>query len=408
MSGIGLDDSFIIIGSYTRTQGYDVLKRIEMTMKEISLSIFITTFTSTLAFTLGCFSDIPAVRWLCIYAAPSVVIDFVFQITFFISLVVLDERRIEAGRMDCCSCIHVSENQVEVESSEQAQSPVMQKAQGKHWADRFMGWYANKLLNPAVQGCILVAYTGVLAGSIYATTTLTQHFDVNDMVPHDSYMRGYYNSLSSYATARTGLPSYAFFRDVDQSDPLVQEQMIQFVNDLAEHGAIAKQPTECWLIDFLKYADETGLSSQSSLNFSEKVEKFLREPLYDDIYDDHIVRDSKTGEVITSRCEVYVNVDLADAQGGIEGLELLREISSSQSINEGLDGGDWKFFTYQDTYNLWEFYSTVLEELTFSTFIGIVSVSLVAFFLIPHWTAVLFITPMIVSLYTGMLGKLLV
>lgn len=379
-----------------------------MTMKEISLSIFITTFTSTLAFTLGCFSDIPAVRWLCIYAAPSVVIDFLFQITFFISLIVLDERRIEAKRMDCCSCIHVSENRDELESSEQTPPPIMQKEQEKHWADRFMGWYAKKLLIPAVQGCVMITYAGVLAGSIYAATTLTQHFDVNDMVPHDSYMRGYYNSLSSYATARTGLPSYAFFRDVDQSDPLVQEQMIQFVNDLAEQGAIAGEPKEFWLTAFLNYADETGLSSQSSLTFTEKVELFLRQPLYDDIYDDHIVIDVKTGEIITSRCEVYVNVDLADAQGGIEGLELLREISSSQIINEGLEGGDWKFFTYQDTYNLWEFYSTVLEELTLSTFIGIASVSLVAFFLIPHWTAVLFITPMIISLYTGMLGKFVI
>ena len=378
-------------------------------MKEISLSIFITTFTSTLAFTLGCFSDIPAVRWLCIYAAPSVAIDFVFQITFFIALIVLDERRIQDGRMDCCTCVHVKniengEDEEKAAKSEQA-PPTWQPVHEKHWADRFMGWYADKLLHPTVQIFVLVFYVALLAGSIYATTTLTQYFDLNDMVPHDSYMRGYYTSLKSFAKERTGLPSYAFFRDIDHSDAFVQQQMIQFVDDLAANGAIAARPANFWLRDFLEFANETETTSQSNLTFNDQVEAFLQQPLYNDIYGDHIVRDVKTGNIVNSRCEVYVDVDLADAKGGIEALHLLRQVASAQPINEGLHGGDWKFFTYQDMYNLWEFYSTVVAELSFSTVIGIASVSLVALFLIPHWTAVLFITPMIVSLYTGMLGK---
>jgi len=417
-TGIGLDDSFIIIGSYTRTQGQDTLQRIRFTMRDIGLSIFITSFTSTLAFTMGCFSDIPAVQWLCLYAVPSVVIDFVYQITFFVALLVLDERRIQNRRMDCCVCIQVTTDEDNNDNDKSAtestvksgqtleQTPIMIQLtpdSERHWADQFMSWYADILLRPTVQMCVLVAYTGLLIGSIYAASTLTQYFDLNDMVPHDSYMRGYYDSLETFAPRRNGISSYAFFRNVDQADPEVQQQMLEFVDDLAENGAIAGRPVNFWLRDFLEYSNTTELSA--NLTFAEQIESFLQVPLYNDIYDDHIIRNPQTGEVIRSRVKIYVDVDLAEASDGIATLELLRDVASEQSINENVDRGAYKFFTYQDMYNLWEFYTTVVEELRLSTFIGIVSVSLVGLVLIPHWTAVLFITPMIISLYVCMLGK---
>ena len=411
-AGIGLDDAFIIIGSYIRIQETDTLKRIEMTMKDIGLSICITTLTSAVAFALGCFSSIPSVRWLCFYACPSVIIDFIYQITFFVALLVLDERRVQSRRMDCCVCVQVGEKDEEdgLEDGQEAEdtkdTPPLVTVED-HWTDRFMGWYADKLLQPKAQTIVLLAFFALLATSTYYTTQLTQYFDLNDMVPHDSYLRGYHNSLSRYAQARTGLASYAFFRGLNHSDPGVQHQMFEFVDELTVSGSIESSPVNFWLRDFLEFTNGTESNTAiSNLTFNEKVDAFLKVPLYNKLYDDHIVLDSKTGDIIDSRCEIYIVADLGDAKAGVEALDNLRQVSSSQPINEGLSGSEWKMFTYQDMYNLWEFYSRVISELSLTTILGVVAVCVVGLLLIPHWTAVLFVTPLIICLYVDMLGKL--
>lgn len=72
MFGIGLDDAFILYGSYNRTDPRkDPVKRIEETIDDVGLSISLTTLTSTLAFFMGVFSGIPAVSWVCWYGTLS-------------------------------------------------------------------------------------------------------------------------------------------------------------------------------------------------------------------------------------------------------------------------------------------------------------------------------------------------
>ena len=52
------------------------------------------------------------------------------------------------------------------------------------------------------------------------------------------------------------------------------------------------------------------------------------------------------------------------------------------------------------------FYNTVVPELIFSAIMGVIAVTLIAYFFIPHWTAALFVFPFITVLYFNMLGFL--
>jgi Niemann-Pick C1 protein len=82
---VGLDDTFIITGAYFRTDHEkEPVERIREAMQEIGFSISVTTMTTVVAFILGCISSIPAIRWLNFYAIPTILMDFVFQLTFFI------------------------------------------------------------------------------------------------------------------------------------------------------------------------------------------------------------------------------------------------------------------------------------------------------------------------------------
>ncbi len=103
--GIGIDDAFIITGSYSRTDtSISSVDRILITVKDCGLSIFVTTVTTSLAFCLCLMSKIPAVRDFSMYATLSVMVDFLFQITFFISLIKVNDERIEHRRYDCIPC----------------------------------------------------------------------------------------------------------------------------------------------------------------------------------------------------------------------------------------------------------------------------------------------------------------
>lgn len=107
--GIGLDDVFVITGSYARLHSIDdPVERIKETINDVGVSITVTTITSTLAFALGCLSSSPAVIWLCLYACHTIVLVLLYQVTFFVACIVLDEQRMKQNRRDCCFCVSVN------------------------------------------------------------------------------------------------------------------------------------------------------------------------------------------------------------------------------------------------------------------------------------------------------------
>ena len=127
MFGIGLDDSFIIAGAYDRTDSRkDCVDRIHETFEDVGVSITLTSITSATAFALGCISSIPAVYWLCLYAFPTILIDFIYQVTFFVALIAIDERRVRENRRDCCFWCTVAT--LDEETSPQIEAPPVKVA----------------------------------------------------------------------------------------------------------------------------------------------------------------------------------------------------------------------------------------------------------------------------------------
>merc|ERR1712150_468294 len=57
-----------------------------------------------------------------------------------------------------------------------------------------------------------------------------------------------------------------------------------------------------------------------------------------------------------------------------------------------------------EDYYIWEFYRVCPYELTITTILGTVTVSILALVLIPHWSAIFFVGPMVAVLYIDLLG----
>jgi Niemann-Pick C1 protein len=294
------------------------------------------------------------------------------------------------------SCTDTGEDEEEGRESQEGPS----ERSGGHPAERFMGWYAERLLRPWFKVTVVFVFTTLFCACAHSASQLSQQFRLTDVIPDDSYLVGFVDALYDYS-ARSSAAPFVYFRNVDQSNERVQEQMEKYINDLVTIDAIADQPIFFWLRDFKVFLNESE-DSLAQLDFNGQVDSFLSNSVYGDLYRDNIVRD-EAGTITASRCVINMdNVDIEDANLLINALLDQRKVGKAQGINQGRK--DWAFFTYDPLYNIWEFYSASAQELMLTTIVGVVAVTGVAFILMPHWTASLFVLPLMCVLYVDLLG----
>jgi predicted RND superfamily exporter protein len=417
--GIGLDDAFIIMGSFSRTdskKGH--VDRISDTIDDVGVSITLTTITSSLAFGIAsCISSIPAVYWLCLYAFPAVIVVYFYQITFFVACIVLDEQRIQERRRDVCTWISVgreddSNNEViqdatedkapvgakEDSNDEVLQNDIEEKGHAGDAVDRFMVRYAEFLLRPWVKLFVVIAFAVLGALCAVSASKLRQEFEITDVLPGDSYLVEFLERRDDYSSTNqidTGL----YFRNVNQSDPSILQQMKEYVNDLVAMEAISAGPDFFWPDDLKRFVNFT---QKQNLSFNEQMEMFLGVDLINKVYGDDIVLDS-SGSISASRSFLSMDkVDLEDVNSQIDVFEELRRVSKGQPINGGKS--ERAFFTYSWRDPQWEFYASSVHQLIISAITGVICVTAITFLMIPHWTAAPIVLPMMCILYVDLLG----
>jgi len=416
MFGIGLDDTFILSGAFQRLdKKNDVLLRIDETMKEVGLSIFLTSLTSIVAFSLGCISSVPAVRWLCQYAIPTLLFNFLFQITFVVALMVMDEKRIEDQRKDCLICFRVvvdSKSSASDPSQEEEDELVSLEKNKESAIDRFMVWLGNFLMKPLVKALVIILFLGFSVGMAYSASLLDVSFKFVDVLPNPSYVRDFFDVyLVLNRGSEKGVRPYIHFRDVDQSDEFIQEQMETYVEEMTQTEQLLEPPPLFWLRDYKIFVGNSTFTDAGSISFSERLDIFLAEPRYK-VYNNDIVRNTDNGDIVSSRVQFRMSgVDNNDANSQIKALLDQRTVSLAQPINQkGSDGSKsndrWAFFTFHDQYYIWQFYANASYELILTAITGIIAVSTIGTIFIPHWSAFFFIAPVISMLYVDLLGFL--
>lgn len=405
--GVGLDDTFIIMGAYLRTDDtLDPVERVRVTMQEVGPSITATTVTTSTAFLLGLLSSVPAIIWLCLYAFPTIAIVFMYQITLFVGFLVLDERRIRAKRKDCC-CTCCPDSAALMGAGNDHDDPLdtgnsSTESREKHIADKVMASYSKLLMLPVVKIAVVIVFAAFFVLCTFQTTLLTQEFDVKKLLPEGSYATATLIAMDDYQEKT--FPVQITFRDVDQSDPVIQKQMIDFVQDLAAMPAFGEEPPFCWVRDFQELKESEEYSLLTDLSFNEQVAFALSQPEIKEVYGGDIVLD-EDGNIKSSRCTILVTNTYVDfVQPTIELLLDQREVTNEQPINQGRKRE--AFFAFSELYLLWEFYSIAVDELISTTISSVLAVNVIAFIFVPHWSAVLILIPTISVIFIDMMGVL--
>uniref|UniRef100_A0A803MXB2 SSD domain-containing protein n=1 Tax=Chenopodium quinoa TaxID=63459 RepID=A0A803MXB2_CHEQI len=102
---VGVDNMCILVNAVKRQpQDLPLEGRISNALVEVGPSISQASLSEVLAFAVGTFIPMPAVRVFSMFAALAVLLDFLLQVTAFVALIVFDFKRTEKHRVDCFPC----------------------------------------------------------------------------------------------------------------------------------------------------------------------------------------------------------------------------------------------------------------------------------------------------------------
>ncbi|KAI5940186.1 NPC intracellular cholesterol transporter 1 [Manis javanica] len=183
---VGVDNIFILVQTYQRDerlQEETLDQQLGRVLGEVAPSIFLSSFSETIAFFLGALSMMPAVRTFSLFAGMAVFIDFLLQISCFVSLLGLDIKRQEKNRLDILCCIKGSEDEASVQASE---SCLFQF---------FKNSFSPFLLKDWMRPIVIAVFVGVLSFSIAVLNKVEIGLDQSLSMPHDSYVMHYFKSL---------------------------------------------------------------------------------------------------------------------------------------------------------------------------------------------------------------------
>nr|XP_009934233.1 PREDICTED: Niemann-Pick C1 protein [Opisthocomus hoazin] len=212
---IGVDNIFIIVQTLQRDerrQGETLDKQIGRVLGDVAPSMFLSSLSETVAFFLGTLSTMPAVRTFSLFAGMAVLIDFILQVTCFVSLLGLDIKRQERNRLDILCCIKSNEEMSGVQRSESILFLF------------FKNLYSPYLLKDWMRPIVIAVFVGVLSFSAAVMRNVEIGLDQSLSMPDDSYVMDYFSQLGKYLHA--GPPVYFVLEEGHNYTSLEGQNMV--------------------------------------------------------------------------------------------------------------------------------------------------------------------------------------
>ncbi|KAM5439777.1 niemann-Pick type C-related protein 1 [Microsporum ferrugineum] len=219
---VGVDNIFLIVHEFERVNlshpDDEIDERIARALGRIGPSILLSATTETIAFALGVFVGMPAVKNFAAYAAGAVLINALLQVTMFVSILALNQKRVESLRVDCVPCIAIrkaASTGIAGEDRPDISESLLQRFIRKV--------YATRLLGKNVKIGVVVVFLGLFTAGLGLIPMVKLGLDQRIAIPNGSYLIPYFNDLSEYLSV--GPPVYFVTRDVNITTREHQQQI---------------------------------------------------------------------------------------------------------------------------------------------------------------------------------------
>lgn len=194
---VGVDNIFILVQTHQRERrkpNETVAEHIGRTLGQVGPSMLLTSVSESCCFFLGGLSDMPAVRAFALYAGMALLLDFLLQITCFVSLLSLDTIRQAGNRFDICCFVRGSKKDNQIENQD-----------GLLYTF-FKSIYVPFLMSKFSRVLVMIIFYGWLCSSIAVLPHIEVGLDQELSMPEDSFVLKYFQFLNSYLCI--GPPTY--------------------------------------------------------------------------------------------------------------------------------------------------------------------------------------------------------
>jgi Niemann-Pick C1 protein len=398
---VGVDNIFLIVHEFNRVniaRPDDVVEiRVAKALGRMGPSILFSAITETVSFALGAFVGMPAVRNFAIYAAGAVFINAILQVTMFVSVLTLNQIRVEDARADCFPCIQVKAARVHLNGNGHLGGRMNEAPEESMLQQFIRKRYAPALLGKKAKAVIVMVFLGLFAAGVALLPEIKLGLDQRVAIPDDSYLIPYFNDL--YAYLDVGPPVYFVTREVNATQRKEQRKIcarfttceqMSLPNILEQERkrsdvSYIVSPTASWIDDFFLWLNpdldsccvenrETCFANRNPAwnitlsgmpegdEFIHYLQKFVNSPTDDDCplggqasYKTAVVIDAEKETIPASHFRT-AHKPLRSQDDFIEAYASARRIASDISEKTGLD-----VFPYSIFYIFFDQYASIVS-----------------------------------------------
>jgi Niemann-Pick C1 protein len=252
---VGVDNIFLIVHEFSRMNSRfsdeAIEHRVGRALGRMGPSILLSAVSETVAFSLGALVGMPAVRNFAVYAAGAVIFDAMLQCTMFVAALALDQKRVEANRVDCFPLIRAPGR-----TDYQTESRLTRGIRR---------WYAPLIVKRTTKITLNAVFFGIFAAALALLPGIQLGLDQRIAIPNDSYLIQYFNDLDRYFVS--GPPVYFVAQDVDVTTLAGQQalcgrfstcEQFSMANVLEQERkrsdvSYIAEPAASWIDDFIHW-----------------------------------------------------------------------------------------------------------------------------------------------------------
>nr|KAG5702436.1 hypothetical protein BaRGS_027523 [Batillaria attramentaria] len=393
--GIGVDDMFLMMSSWSETLGITQLTvpaRLGATFAGAGIGITITSITDFLAFCIGTTSVFRSVTNFSLYAGVAILFCYICNATLFGGCLTFHGRRVYSSR-HFATCLATESRD---ELSEQGRSTCYAVCCGgsipqEERADESICEKVPRLCLPkiilfnVVRVIIILLFLGYLAAAIYGVINLKQGLILQSLVLESSYYHKFLGMNDEYFPTR--LPVGFIVHDKIDYSGAKGQQFLDLLREARADAQIDSSFERCWLTS---YMNSTFYDSSAPQDFTQNLKSFL---LAVPQFIPDIVNDS-TEAITSSRCFVWSEPN-SDQYVQADLMVRMRELADESSLPVS---------AYHSAFVAYEQFLAVLPATLQMVGCAVAVMFVVTFIFLPHLLMVTLVTLTVVMILVGIFG----
>ncbi|KAK3931008.1 Patched domain-containing protein 3 [Frankliniella fusca] len=261
--GIGVDDMFVIVDSLDHVtkkhSNLDIPERIAKAVQTAGISITVTSFTDIVAFGIGMTTQMPFLHSFCMFAASGVLFLFIFEITFFVGCLTLDEYRVAAKREGCCF----------MKLREWKPNSLSQK---NFLFDVFSKYIAPGLMKTPVKILVIIITLVLVSFNTWCILQIDQMFDMTWYLDKTSYPIQFYDKLNEYFP-KYGKRAGIYLTNVSYYDDAPKLQYLS--KKLRENPYLNQDSMILWYEEFERWLKDNNHEPEGEDDYKGYLSEYL-------------------------------------------------------------------------------------------------------------------------------------